>query len=160
MGVRQGRLVIVCGPPGGGKTTTARRLERAHACLRLSPDEWLLALGLDLVDAEARARVEGLQWNVAGQLIAIGQTVIIEWGTSRGERDALCEGARLVGAAAEIHVATAPLDVLWQRVQLRHSEPFLAAERALTHEQLEEASVAFEPPDSAELARYDVPLVG
>ena len=48
--VLAGRLIIVCGLPGSGKTTTARRLEDAHDAIRLCPDDWMEALAIDIFD--------------------------------------------------------------------------------------------------------------
>lgn len=45
-----GRLILLCGLPGSGKTTPAERLERAVPAVRLCPDEWMSDLGIDLFD--------------------------------------------------------------------------------------------------------------
>ena len=39
-----GRLIIVCGLPGSGKTTLAKALESSLVAVRFSPDEWMDAL--------------------------------------------------------------------------------------------------------------------
>ena len=44
-----GRLIIICGLPGAGKTTLARQLEAQLGTVRYAPDEWLQVLTLDLV---------------------------------------------------------------------------------------------------------------
>lgn len=62
-------LHLVCGLPGSGKSTLARELEAAGQGLRLSPDEWLAALGFDLYDEDARERVERLQWSLGQRLL-------------------------------------------------------------------------------------------
>lgn len=147
------RLIIVCGLPGSGKTTLARELATTRGAVRLSADEWMDALGVNLWRSDVRARVEALQWDVAQQLLALGNTVIIEWGTwAREERDALREGARRLGAAVELHHLDAPIDELWRRVRDRDMED-PPMERAA----LDLAAAAFQPPDAEELSLYDPP---
>ena len=77
---RMATLHLLCGLPGSGKSTLARRLEQDGAGLRLSPDDWMLALGFQLYDEAARARVEQLQWALAQHLLANGVSVILENG--------------------------------------------------------------------------------
>jgi len=43
-----GRLIIVCGLPGAGKTTHAQELQIRVNAIRLCPDEWMEALSLDV----------------------------------------------------------------------------------------------------------------
>ena len=56
----RGRLIIVCGLPGAGKTTYAKAAERRLAAVRLCPDEWMDALSIDLYDELSRNRIEAL----------------------------------------------------------------------------------------------------
>jgi predicted kinase len=49
------RLVIVCGLPGAGKTTLARKLERQPRAIRHCPDEWMEQLSIDLWEEAKRA---------------------------------------------------------------------------------------------------------
>jgi predicted kinase len=115
-----GRLIIVCGLPGSGKTTFAKCLESKLGAIRLSADAWMDALSIHLYDESARAKIEALQWELAQQLLVRGLIVIIEWGTwARSERDALRLGARALGAAVELHVLSASEDELFDRLQRR-----------------------------------------
>ena len=114
---------MVCGLPGTGKTTLAKRLESSLRAIRFSPDEWMDALSLDIYDEGARGKIEALQWRFARDLLTLGLTVIIEWGTwGRSERDTLRLGARALGAAVELHYLTASVDVLFERIQQRGME--------------------------------------
>ena len=133
------KLIVVCGLPGAGKTTHAKSLEEKLGAVRFNPDNWMQALSLSLYDEDKRAQIEALQWAQARRLLALGQTVIIEWGTwGRPERDALRLDARALGAEVELHHLSAPVDVLWERVQRRGLE-----DPPLTRDDLEQSAAAF-----------------
>jgi predicted kinase len=141
--------------PGSGKTTLAKELEDRLRAVRLSPDDWLDALSLSLYDEEKRGQIEALQWKFAQQLLALGLTVIIEWGTwGRSERDALRLGARALGAAVELHYLSATADVLLSRIQRRGAENPPIERSDLSH-WLE----AFQPPTPEEKSLFDEPLI-
>jgi predicted kinase len=147
------RLIIVCGLPGSGKTTLAKQLEERLQAVRLSADDWMEALAINLWDEQSRARIELLQWTVAQRLLRQGLVVIIEWGTwSRSERDLLRIRARELGAAVELRYVKAPIDVLFERVQQRRLE-----EPPMTREQLIRWSATFMEPTDEEMALYDQP---
>jgi predicted kinase len=116
-------LIIVCGLPGSGKTTHATQLADKLRAVRFSPDEWMDALSIDLYDEARRGKIEALQWELTQELLALGITVIIEWGTwGRSERDTLRLGARALGASVELHYLSAPVEVLFGRIQRRGME--------------------------------------
>lgn len=149
------RLIVVCGLPGSGKTTFAKDLENRLEGIRLSPDDWLESLAIDLYDEAMRARVEALQWRLGQELLARGLIVIIEWGTwDRSERDALRVGARALGAAVELHYLSATADVLLARVQQRGREKPAIGRNAIA-EWLER----FQQPTPEEMALFDEPLI-
>jgi predicted kinase len=148
-------LVIVSGLPGSGKTTLAKTLEEKLRAIRLSPDEWMDALSINLWDEAMRAKIEALQWKLSQELLALGNTVIIEWGTwGRSERDTLRLAARSLGAAVELHYVSAPPDVLLARIQ----------SRGLENPPIDRAALSgwfeiFQAPTPEEKALYDKPLV-
>jgi predicted kinase len=151
----RGRLVLICGLPGSGKTTTARRLAAETGGVRLCPDEWMTALGIDLFDEETRAKVEALQWQLAQELLASRQTVIIEWGVwSRSERDVVRERARELGARVELVYLDVPTEVLWERLEARNIEQPVGT-AVITRENLLSWVDLLEAPDAEEQSLFD-----
>lgn len=151
MAERAGRLVVVCGLPGTGKTTVAAQLAEEHGAVRLSADDWMDDLGIDLWDQERRAALEALQWKVARSLLAQGAAVIVEWGSwSRAERDELRTTARSLGAAVHLVFLDAPVDELWRRIRERGRE-----HPPITQDDLEAWSQVIERPTADELALFD-----
>src|SRR5580700_9999680 len=149
------RLIIVCGLPGSGKTTHAKLLASTLRAIRFAPDEWMDALSLDLYDEASRAKIEALQWKFGQELLALGLTIIIEWGTwGRSERDSLRLGARALGAAVELHYLSAPADVLFERLQRRGME-----NPPIERDALSRWFEMFQAPTAEEIALFDAPLV-
>jgi predicted kinase len=147
------RLIVVCGLPGSGKTTLAKRLEAALHAIRFAPDEWMEALAVDLYDEPMRARIEALQWTLARNLLTLGHIAIIEWGTwGRSERDTLRLGARALGAAVELHYLSASADVLFDRIQRRGME-----HPPISREMVSRWFETFQAPTPEEFALFDEP---
>ena len=150
-----GRLIIICGLPGSGKTTLARELETKLGAVRYAPDEWLQALNLDQYDETRRSAIESLQWQAAQAILKLGGTAVIEWGTwARSERDMLRLGARALGAKVELRYLDAPTDVLLERIHKRGAET-----PPITRELLDSWERSVQPPTESEFALYDPPMV-
>lgn len=149
--MRHATLFIVSGLPGAGKTTHALALEAQTGAVRMEPDGWLAALDLDLWDENRRAAIEALQWTLSRRYLAAGVDVIVEWGSwGRAERLALAAEAKALGARAELHWLTAPLEVLLERLAARGRE-----DPPITRADLAGWIAAFEAPDAAERRFYD-----
>jgi predicted kinase len=92
---------------------------------------------------------------LAQELLRLGLTVIIEWGTwGREERDTLRLRARALGAAVELHYLAAPIDVLFDRIQRRGME-----DPPIQRAQLIQWAQVFQEPTPEEIALFDKPLV-
>ena len=153
----KGILILVCGLPGAGKTTLAKKLKTTKNANRLCPDDWILAILKDKEDIAERDRlrnpVEQLLWKEAQELLQLGVTVILENGFwTKVERDHYLNTAKQLSAKVELHFVDAPFDVLWERVQNRNRN---SNEFAMTKKGMEESYKMFQPPTSEEGNVYD-----
>src|SRR6266508_797620 len=83
---------LMVGLPCSGKTTLAKQLEQERSVLRLTPDEWQVALfGQDAEEPEHDARhslIEAMLWKIASSVLELGTNVILDFGFwAREERE-------------------------------------------------------------------------
>ena len=152
------RLVLICGLPASGKTTLARQLVPSIPAIRLDKDQWTIELGLDVWDDELRARVEAQLWALAQELLANGQSVILEWGHwARAERDEKRLVARALGVGVELRYLDAPLEELIERAERRNASGEWTAS-PMTRAHFAEWATSFQPPDEEEMLLFDKPV--
>jgi predicted kinase len=109
------------------------------------------ALAIDVWDLDARRRTERLQWQVTREILVLGGTAIIDWGTwGRNERDELRLGARSLGAAVHLIYLTQTPETLHERISRRGRE-----NPPITLDMLREWSAAIEVPTADEITLYD-----
>ena len=152
------RLHLICGLPGAGKTTLARRLEADLPGLRLSPDEWLIRIGGPRLSPDGtsngptRDAVEGIQFELGLRLVGEGLNVILENGFwTRAERDGLRARAKDAGVPVTMHYVHAPIDELRRRLEQRNAN-LPPGTYPISDEVLELALRWFQAPSEDELA--------
>jgi predicted kinase len=144
-------LHLVCGLPGSGKTTLARRLEQEIPALRLTSDEWMARIVGSGFDAEKRVAVESIQWEVAQRALTLGIDVVLESGFwKRAERDQFRRRAAELGCTATTHFLDVPRAELWRRLDERNANLPPDTFR-VTKSDLDQWAREFEPPTDDEL---------
>ncbi len=155
--VSDARLLLTCGLPAAGKTTLARRLAAERSALRLTQDEWLIALGSSPWDASTRERVDHELWGLAQEVLRLGLSVVLDFGLwARVERDEMRSVARDLGVGVELHYLDVPTDELWLRIQARNLAPPWS-NYPIGRSDFDEWLRLFQAPDAAELALFDPP---
>jgi predicted kinase len=152
------RLVLITGLPASGKSTLARRLAPTIPAIRLDKDQWTIQLGHDPWDDDVRPLIEGQLWTLTQDLLAQGQSVILEWGHwARAERDEKRLAARALGVGVELHYLDAPLEELIERAERRNVSGEWSAS-PMTRAHFEQWAGSFQPPDEEELLLFDQPV--
>jgi predicted kinase len=150
--------VLICGLPASGNSTLARQLAPKIPAIRLDKDEWVTELGADVWDDEFRVRLERQLWALTQELLAQGQSVILEWGHwARVERDKKRLGARALGVGVELHFLDAPLDELIEQADRRTASGEWTAS-PMTRAHFEDWATILQPPDEEEFLLFDEPV--
>jgi predicted kinase len=153
-------LFITCGVPGAGKTTEAKRLEREHRALRLTPDDWLRQLFPEQktgVGPSTRAAIEALHWAMALRALELGCNVVLDYGLwGRSERDRFRSEAQARGAQVVLYFLDPPREELMRRLAVRNAD-LRAGTFHIAEQLLEEALATFQRPTPEEFALFDAP---
>ena len=149
--------------PGLALATTGapvRPMASTFRCRRSAAiSGWVTQLGADVWDEEFRVRLEHQLWVLSQDLLAQGQSVILEWGHwARVERDEKRLGARALGVGVELHYLDTPLEELIARAERRNASGEWTAS-PMTRAHFEEWATIFQPPDEEEILLFDKPVV-
>jgi predicted kinase len=152
-------VYLMVGLPGAGKTSLAKELEVGAPALRLTPDEWQIALFGHRNPPEERALVEGKLVQLGMRAAELGVDVVFDFGLwSRDERSALRWIAGTVGARSRVVYLPVDHEEQRRRVAARfartpgHTFPMSDVE-------LERWRTRFHAPDDDELRGAPVPPV-
>lgn len=150
-----GRVHLLYGLGGSGKTSRAKALCADGRGIRFTLDEWMIRLHPDLTfDApgygERTEVVKDLIWSVAEQVLRAGIDVVLDWNSwSRQRRAWAIERATAVGADVLLHRLPADVEEASARVEQRSLALSPYAHR-LTREHNEHLATLMEPPGECE----------
>ncbi|WP_112236553.1 AAA family ATPase [Kribbella monticola] len=150
-------IYLIVGLPGAGKTTRAKELELSAPALRLTPDEWQIALFGDKNPPDKRDLVEGKLIQLGMRAAELGTDVVFDFGFwGKDERSALRWIATIIGAHSQVVYLPIDHEEQRRRVTTRFAttpnETFHMSDVELTQWRLQ-----FEPPDDEELRGTHLP---
>jgi len=158
-GVGPALVFLIVGLPGAGKTTRAKELETSASALRLTPDEWQIALFGDQNPPDKRDLVEGKLVQVGMRAAALGTNVVFDFGFwGKDERSALRWIARAVGARSQVVYLPIEHEEQRDRVVTRF-ETAPDQTFQMSEVELEQWRAQFQAPDDEELRGSRIPPV-
>jgi predicted kinase len=159
-------LYLIVGLPGAGKTTRAKELEVRESALRLTPDDWQMAV-FDRDDptrwrskerADHRDRLEGKLVEAGMRAVQLGINVVLDFGLwGRDERSALRWMADALGVRAEI--VYLPIDHEEQRRRIAARYRAEPGQFEMSDAELQQWQGQFQAPDQEELQAGPIPQV-
>lgn len=151
-----GRVHLLYGLVGSGKTTLARALCAEGNAVRFTLDEWMIRLypGLPF-DSAGYGRqaevVKDLIWSVAEQILRSGTDVVLDWNSwSLARRAWAIHRAATVPAEVILHRLGASIDQANARLAERHRNARAIYVHPIDREGNEHLASIMEPPGEAE----------
>ncbi|MFF3258067.1 AAA family ATPase [Streptomyces sp. NPDC002932] len=147
-------LFLMVGLPGAGKTTRARQLAGEYGALRMSPDDWLLALFGEVVPDGKRDVLEGRMLWLALEALKLGTNVVVDYGCwSQDERTAIRWLVETEGASFRMEYLS--VDTETQRARIAHRWATAAQETfPMTEADILHGQTHFEEPTGEELSSH------
>lgn len=120
-------VYLMCGLPGSGKTTLAKRLESESRAMRFSIDEWMLNFYGEIMSRaefdERSEQCEKMIWNIAERLLLLGFSVILDFGFwKREKRREYQTRINKAGAHMVLYYVQTPYEVLQRRLETRNKK--------------------------------------
>ena len=159
-------IYLIVGLPGAGKTTRAKELEVSESALRLTPDDWQMAIfrgdnptrWRSKERADQRDRIEGKLVEVGMRVAKLGTNVVFDFGLwGKDERSALRWIADTLGVRAEI--VYLPIDYEEQRRRIISRYETEPGQFQMSDTELKLWQVQFQAPNDEELRGAEIPPV-
>lgn len=159
-------IYLIVGLPGAGKTTRAEELAVSESALRLTPDDWQMAVfdgdsptrWRSKERASQRDRIEGKLVEVGMRAATLGINVVFDFGLwGKDERSALRWIADSLGVRAE--VVYLPIDYEEQRRRIADRYKTELGQFQMSDAELQQWQVQFQAPDQEELDGGQIPAV-
>ena len=161
---KQVTIYLIVGLPGAGKTTRAKELENSESAIRLTPDDWQMAIfrGDDSTQwrskdrADQRDRIEGKLVEVGMRAAQLGINVVFDFGLwVKDERSALRWIAGTLGVRAQVVYLPIYYGEQRRRITSRYeTEP---GQFHMRDVELKQWHLQFQVPDHDELRGTEIP---
>jgi predicted kinase len=157
MSAGAGRVLLLCGPVGSGKSSFARALVKGVGAVHLSLDEWMIRLfGRELQRAEHQAKLGAcyaLLIDHAATLALSGVTVVLDGGFwHRRLRDGARSKLEARGVEYSLCVFELPDEERWARLERRNAA-LGEFDYEITREMFDFFATCYEPPEPDESFR-------